>query len=360
MDFPPCAGPDLFFRVLFASISGKGTRRHERSSSRQGLSSGGHIGSSGSAAILVRSDLAVERFRQSDAGGNLLGRIDCFGNFCFQCVAARNASYLFRVLSVVRSGCAGFFRVSIGWDAARSGFHIVVFCAAWILAGIRTKQSPVAHQYVLAAMGMVPDLFRIGSSEDSKRRSTWRNFTAMDNYYQNGPLPTWIGWYVQHFPHWFHAGTVVLTFAVELLLVWMLFLPRRFRIICFCIVTPFEIGIILTANYTFLNYIVLSLGILLLDDRLLQRFLPQRWKESLTMDSTAEQNQRQSSARFIHVFKPAKLALSGIVLTWIFYATTAQLIWMFSPVPLPMTPVTALEPLRIANRYGLFGIMTRG
>jgi len=30
----------------------------------------------------------------------------------------------------------------------------------------------------------------------------WRNFTAMDEYYQNGPLPTWIGWYMQHLPHW--------------------------------------------------------------------------------------------------------------------------------------------------------------
>src|SRR5499427_4895935 len=36
----------------------------------------------------------------------------------------------------------------------------------------------------------------------------WRNFTAMDEYYQNGPLPTWIGWYAQHLPSWFHAGTV--------------------------------------------------------------------------------------------------------------------------------------------------------
>ena len=36
----------------------------------------------------------------------------------------------------------------------------------------------------------------------------WRNFTAMDEYYQNGPLPTWIGWYVEHLPHWFHAATV--------------------------------------------------------------------------------------------------------------------------------------------------------
>ena len=26
---------------------------------------------------------------------------------------------------------------------------------------------------------------------------SWRDFTAMDQYYQNGPLPTWIGWYTQ-------------------------------------------------------------------------------------------------------------------------------------------------------------------
>ena len=45
------------------------------------------------------------------------------------------------------------------------------------------------------------------------------------------------------------------------------FLPRRFRIVCFWIVTPFQFRIILTGNYAFLNYLVLSLGFLLLDDR---------------------------------------------------------------------------------------------
>jgi hypothetical protein len=49
-----------------------------------------------------------------------------------------------------------------------------------------------------------------------------------------------------------------------------------------------------------------------------------------------------------------------VVLSWIFYATTAELIWMFVAIPLPTEPLTALEPFRIANRYGLFGIMTRG
>jgi hypothetical protein len=104
----------------------------------------------------------------------------------------------------------------------------------------------------------------------------WRNFTAMDEYYQNGPLPTWIGWYVQHLPHWFHAATAYATLSLELGLVWMLFLPRRWRTACFFIVTAWQIGVILTANYTFLNYLVLAMGVLLLDDRFALNTLPRK------------------------------------------------------------------------------------
>src|SRR5215472_6071668 len=104
----------------------------------------------------------------------------------------------------------------------------------------------------------------------------WRHFTAMDEYYQNGPLPTWIGWYMQHLPHWFHAFTVAATLTLELALVFLFFLPRRFRILCFFIITPWQIVVISTANYTFLNYLVLSQGFLLLDDQFFARILPQQ------------------------------------------------------------------------------------
>jgi hypothetical protein len=216
----------------------------------------------------------------------------------------------------------------------------------------------------------------------------WRNFTAMDEYYQNGPLPTWIGWYMQHLPHWFHASTVFATLALELVLVWMLFLPRRWRLVCFFIVTPWQLGVILSANYTFLNYLVLALGFLLLDDRFVLRFLPQRWKRSLVASTAAAaegnptafeggepheavgapagtgQFEQGRVERWTNAlrrqFNVVKLSLISAVLVWMFYATAAELIWMFSALPLPTAPVAALEPFRIANRYGLFGIMTRG
>lgn len=221
----------------------------------------------------------------------------------------------------------------------------------------------------------------------------WRNFTALDEYYQNGPLPTWIGWYVQHFPHSFHVATAAFTLVLELVLIWAAFLPRWCRITLFWIVTPWQIGIILTANYTFLNYLVLMLGFLLLDDRFLQRFFPAKWTKSLLLrasvateataqptslgaealsilDASPVPSEKAISPRSISLrdkwrtfrsaFSPVRISFVGFILTWIFYATTVQLVWMISPVPFPTSPVSILEPLRIANRYGLFAVMTRG
>lgn len=216
----------------------------------------------------------------------------------------------------------------------------------------------------------------------------WRNFTALDDYYQNGPLPTWIGWYMQHWPHWFQAAMAFGTLALELALVWMMFLPRWFRIVCFCIVTPWQIGIILSANYTFLNYLVLALGFLLLDDKLLERFLPGRWESTFpavqsAMSQLEASSEKDTSNGLVSLNRVApnelgraearpykanlskqwaaiKLAVAAVMLTWIFYATAVEMIWMVKPVGLAMTPVSALEPFRVANQYGLFERMTRG
>jgi hypothetical protein len=212
----------------------------------------------------------------------------------------------------------------------------------------------------------------------------WRNFTAMDEYYQNGPLPTWIGWYTEHLPHWFHAVTVAATLGMELAVVWMMFLPRRVRVICFFIVTPWEIGVILTANYTFLNYLVLSLGLLLLDDRSVRWLLPQRLRaplrepphveaaprrtESISILQASNEGEEEGPSetrkrvqgvrRYLRV---ASVFGTATMLTWIGYATMAELLRIPWPeFPMPETPVVALEPFRIANQYGLFAVMTRG
>jgi hypothetical protein len=212
--------------------------------------------------------------------------------------------------------------------------------------------------------------FESGVAKIASGDPEWRNLTAMDEYYQNGPLPTWIGWYAHHLPQWFHVGTAGFTLALELVLIWMALLPRRFRIVLFWLVTPLQVGIILTSNYAFLNYLVLALGILLLDDKYLAVFLPRHLRQdsmsagsSSEVSSTAtEEGAREeirASAR--KAFSSVRLWVAAFLQTWVFYATTAQLLWMILPrFPLPISPVTGLEPFRIANQYGLFAVMTRG
>lgn len=243
-----------------------------------------------------------------------------------------------------------------------AGFISLFFAPRGLRPGLGRNRPPLRAGLFLLQWEWFRIYFESGVVKLLSGDPQWRNFTAMDEYYQNGPLPTWIGWYVQHLPHWFHAGTAYATLAMELGIVWMLFLPRRWRVVCFFIVTPWEIGVILTANYTFLNYLVLSLGFLLLDDRFIHALLPNRWKERLQHENATTMPLKRPTALWLdHLrrsWRLASLAVSGIMLTWIAYATTAEM--MVLRVPLPKFPIVALEPFRIANQYGLFAVMTRG
>jgi hypothetical protein len=251
-----------------------------------------------------------------------------------------------------------------------AGFISLFFAPPGLRPGLGRSHPPSRASLFLLQWEWFRIYFESGVVKLASGDPQWRNFTAMDEYYQNGPLPTWIGWYLQHLPHWFHAGAVGATLVMELGLIWMFVLPRRFRIALFYIVTVWQIGVISTANYAFLNYLVLATGVLIVNDRFLVKFVPKHWRsrveaeveQAATQQSAANEQTVGPLRALLHPhFAALKLAVSAVMLTWIFYATTAEMIWIFSSrIPLPMTPVTMLEPFRIANQYGLFAVMTRG
>ncbi|MDE3110712.1 MAG: lipase maturation factor family protein [Acidobacteriota bacterium] len=249
-----------------------------------------------------------------------------------------------------------------------AGFLSLFLAATGIRPGLGRVQPPSRASQFLLLWIWFRIYFESGVVKILSGDRSWRNFTAMDDYYQNSPLPTWIGWYVQHLPHWFHAATVGLMFAVELVICWATFLPRRFRIVCFWIVTPFQVCIILTGNYAFLNYIVLSLAFLLLDDQFVEWAIPRRIRALVDRPEKQETAAEPAAPVTSPVNGAAVapntravlgIAIAGFCMLWIFYVTSAKLLWMFSPnANLPKAPVEALEPFRIANQYGLFAVMT--
>ena len=234
-----------------------------------------------------------------------------------------------------------------------AGFLSLFLVPAGLFPGLGRRSLPSRAAMFLLLWEWFRIYFESGIVKLASGDPTWRNLTAMYEYYQNGPLPTWIGWYLQHLPRWFHIATAALTLFMELILVWMAFLPRRFRIACFCIVTAWQIGVIATANYAFLNYLVLILAFFLLDDASLRRFVPRRWRISPLPDNARLAQPNTPSIALI------RNAITAVCLIWIAYATTAQFVTMFwNEAPLPSAPVAALEPFRIANTYGLFAVMT--
>src|SRR5262252_8577796 len=275
-----------------------------------------------------------------------------------------------------------------------AGFVSFFFAPRGFRPGWGASDPPSRASLFLLRLLWLTIYFESGVAKYFGGDPSWRDLTAMDEYYQNGPLPTWIGWYAQQLPHRFHAATALLTLAVELLLVWMVFLPHRFRIICFFIVTSLQIGIILTANYAFLNYLVLALGLLLLDDQILLHFTPSRWSSAVRArfeQSSKEESREELVELDLHTVsysdlpgeevpaspqpeqaKPASWALrlreigsvvgfwaSGFVLAWMLYVNVFLILSPLAPsMALPEGPVTILEPLRIADHYGLFGRMT--
>jgi len=274
-----------------------------------------------------------------------------------------------------------------------AGLICLFFAPSGVRPGWGESQPPSRGSLLLLQIVWFTIYFESGLAKYFGGDPSWRNFTAMDQYYQNGPLPTWIGWYVAQMPQRFQAATAVFTIVVELAVVWLAFLPRPSRIFCFWVVTPLQVGIILTGNYAFLNYLVLALGFLLLDDRYLLNFFPKRWTAAvrakleicsrleakaaivdlhlsekappaeLAATSPAEAPGTKSAANWLtrarQFWSAVYIWLGAIVLAWLLYANVDIVLdRVLGAMPLPAQPVEALEPFRVANPYGLFGRMT--
>jgi lipase maturation factor 1 len=274
-----------------------------------------------------------------------------------------------------------------------AGFVSFFFAPRGWRPGFGERQPPSRATLLLLRLLWFSIYFESGIAKYFGGDPSWRNFSAMNEYYQNGPLPTWIGWYAHQLPRGFHQGTAFVTVFAELVIVCMLFLPRIFRMVCFFLVTFLQIGIALTANYAFLNWLVLALGIFLLDDVFLIRALPRSWRgpierslalpaappwhrnffafgrpeeapavpdpQLLSLTAPAPRPPESGVPRPRRYLSGALLGIEAFLLAWVLYATVFLLLEQISPGwPLPAKPAALLDPFRIANSYGLFGRMT--
>jgi predicted DCC family thiol-disulfide oxidoreductase YuxK len=177
---------------------------------------------------------------------------------------------------------------------------------------------------------------------------TWRNLSALSYHFLTQPLPTPLAWYASQLP----AGTLRFTtgcmFAIELVLPFLIFCPRRMRFLAAFGVLLLQSCILVTGNYNWFNLQTLLLCLLLFDDAALRKILPHNLIRLLPA-------------------RPGKSAVRGAVPVLV--RTLALLIVFSSLVQMDLRfggnpPLAArrveqlIEPLQLVNGYGLFAVMT--
>ena len=87
-----------------------------------------------------------------------------------------------------------------------AGFISLFFAPPGFRPRLGRSHAPSRASLFLLQLVWFSIYFESGLAKMLSGEPAWRNFTAMDDYYQNGPLPTWIGWYAQQLPHLSHAA----------------------------------------------------------------------------------------------------------------------------------------------------------
>lgn len=185
-------------------------------------------------------------------------------------------------------------------------------------------------------------MFSSGMVKLTSGDPTWRNLTALDYHYQTQPLPPWTAWYMQQLPAWFQSISAVAMFVIELGAPFLLFTPRRLRYAGCGLILFLQALIAATGNYGFFNLLTIVLCLAALDDSV----WPARWLGG----------RPAARPRRWPLWITAPLVAVLVVATS--FEMSMRFRWRI-PWPAPVVElVEALSPLRIANGYGLFAVMT--
>jgi hypothetical protein len=225
---------------------------------------------------------------------------------------------------------AGFLAIFLPW-----GSPLVVWLFHWLLFRIR---------------------FLSGIAKLQSGDPAWASFTALDYYFETQPLPHVGSWLAHQLPELILRVGVGWVFFVELLVPFLVFLPRRPRQFAAWATILTQVLIMLTSNHNFFNLLSIALCLLLFDDRAL------RWIRLPTMQTGFGWFGRGAPGPAHN--GPGRLATaSAVLLTALIVSSTLTMMWStLSRQPLPAfneVVVRGLVQWHVVNNYHVFPVITK-
>jgi lipase maturation factor 1 len=204
--------------------------------------------------------------------------------------------------------------------------------------------------------------FESGIAKWQSHLHDWQDGSAMLHYYETAPLPAALAFYAHHLPRLVHELESWGALLLELPLPFLIWGPRRARLIACAALTGFQFVNTATANYGFFTYMTLTLHLFLLADADVQRARRalRRWlglRTEVATDTPAAVGAPRRWQRALRTLATGALALwllASINSGWLAFGrgrarhegALAQL-------------AIAYSELRVANVYRLFGHITR-
>ena len=197
--------------------------------------------------------------------------------------------------------------------------------------------------------------FESGIAKWQSHLHDWQDGSAMVHYYETAPLPAWLAFYAHHLPAWFHALESRGALLLELPLPFLIFGPRRARLLAFAALTAFQIINTLTANYGFFTYMTLALHLFLLSDADIARVREWIKKRFRTAKAPRTPNNQEHLP-----WRSRRLGGSILFILWSLASLNSA--WLTFHRGTPPARLVDLEQLygelRVANVYHLFGHIT--
>lgn len=233
------------------------------------------------------------------------------------------------------------------WDVLllETGFLAIFFVPLYFGFKNQNKQLPKLILFLFWWL-LFRLIFSSGMVKLISGDPAWANLTALQYHYETQPLPNVISWDMAQLPFWFQKLSVVFVFFVELIVPFLIFMPRRIRHFAAIMITFLQVLIMVTGNYAFFNWLIIALCVLLIDDDVWMRI----FKFKTVVCSEKQEQVRQWSTRFLVIFSIIIFLVSIKYVTALFPKTKPFKISRFADV--------VLSPFNIVNAYGLFANMT--
>jgi lipase maturation factor 1 len=216
-------------------------------------------------------------------------------------------------------------------------------------------------KFLLFKLMLMSGVVKLTSGDDCwgwlKQSFQWSALTALDYHYWSQPLPTVFAWWADQSPEWFKHFSVAFCLAVEIIVPFFIWAPRRPRLMAAGLIIFLQIIIALTGNYCFFNLLTIALCLLLIDDVAIgrsRRDFPAHINGP--PNASPARTRRALSTQLCSYAALAVIVVTLPINTWLVFSA-------FKPQSRPPGWLAKfyehLEAFRIVNGYGLFRVMTK-